>query len=165
VVIYSFDTSAFIQGRRDVLPAETFTTFWANLATLIRRGEIRAVDVVKDELAVRDDETKKWAVAQPGLFVPLSREVQLATRKVLALHPKLMGVGNQRNGADPFVIGLAVALGGTVVTEERQLGSPSRPRIPHVCEAMEVPHTNLVGLAQSFGRDFVEKPLLLRPEH
>lgn len=159
MTLFSFDTSAFISGRRDVLPASTFGTFWCNIEALIRRGEIRAVDVVRDEMRRRDDDTRKWASQQRGLFVPLRREIQLATRKVLTEHPKLMGIASNRNGADPFVIGFALAVGGTVVTEERREGSASRPRIPIVCELMSVPCTNLVGLAERFGAAFVEKPL------
>jgi Domain of unknown function (DUF4411) len=159
VTLHSFDTSAFIQGRRDVLPADTFKTFWSNIEVLIKRGEIRSVDVVRDELAARDDDTRRWAKTQNGLFVPLNRQAQLATREVLARHPRLMGVGNQRNGADPFVIALAMTSGGAVVTEERQTGSLIRPRIPHVCESLGVPCINLVTFAGRHGLEFVEKPL------
>lgn len=163
MTLYSVDTSAFITGRRDVLPVQTFATFWHNIAVLIKRGDVRAVDVVRDEIRGRDDDTRKWVAQQTGLFVPLRREIQLATKKVLAAHPKLMGVAKNRNGADPFVIGYALAAGGTVVTEERHEGSPSRPRIPIVCEAMDVPCINLVGLAAKYGSSFVEKPLNDRP--
>jgi Domain of unknown function (DUF4411) len=89
----------------------------------------------------------------------LRREIQLATRQVLAAHPKLMGNAKNRNGADPFVIGYALAVGGTVVTEERHDGSASRPRIPMVCALMGVPCTNLVGLAARYGASLVEKIL------
>lgn len=77
---FSVDTSAFITGRRDMLPVETFGTFWHNNEVVIRRGDVRAVDVVRDELRARDDDTRKWASQQQGLFVPLRREIQLATR-------------------------------------------------------------------------------------
>lgn len=159
MTLYSADTSAFINGRRDVLPADTFGTFWHNIEVLIRRGNIRAVDVVRDEIRGRDDDTRKWVSQQPGLFVPLRREIQLATRKVLAEHPRLMGNAKNRNGADPFVIGYALAAGATVVTEERHEGSPNRPRIPIVCEMLGIPCTNLVGLAATYGSSMVERPL------
>jgi hypothetical protein len=159
VTLYSVDTSALITGRRDVLPAQTFGTFWHNVEVIIRRGDVRAVDVVRDELRSRDDDTRKWASQQTGLFVPLRREIQLATREVLRAHPRLTGVAKNRNGADPFVIGYAIALGGTVVTEERHEGSTNRPRIPVVCDLMGVPWTNLVGLAAAYGAGFVERPL------
>lgn len=49
-LLYSFDTSVFINGRRDLLPPEVFPTLWANIEQMIVVGSIRAVDVVRDEL-------------------------------------------------------------------------------------------------------------------
>jgi hypothetical protein len=49
-LLYSFDTSVFINGRRDLLPPEIFLTLWANIEQMIAAGSIRAVDVVHDEL-------------------------------------------------------------------------------------------------------------------
>jgi hypothetical protein len=60
----------------------------------------------------------------------------------------------------PFVIGFALAVGGTVVMEEWHEGSASKPRIPIVCELMGIPWTNMVGLAGHYGAGFVEKPLI-----
>jgi hypothetical protein len=154
VNVFSFDTSAFINGRRDLLPPEVFPTLWGNVEEMIAAGQVRSVDVVRDELDVRDDDTCKWARAQPDLFVDLTLEVQKATRQVLRTHPKLMGVGGQRNGADPFVIGFALAYGGTVVTEERLQGSVVRPHIPDVCAALAIPWMNLVTFARNQGWSF-----------
>jgi Domain of unknown function (DUF4411) len=102
--------------------------------------EIRAVDVVRDELSRRDDDVTTWGRAQSGLFVALDVDIQLATRDVLTRHPRLMGKGGGRNAADPFVIGLARAHGGVVVTEETMSGNLSKPRIPDVCEALGACH-------------------------
>ncbi|MGH2671007.1 MAG: DUF4411 family protein, partial [bacterium] len=96
-------------GRRDLLPPEIFPTLWSNIEEMIAAGVIRAVDVVRDELARRTDEVTAWVKGQTGLFLPLDEEVQKATSAVLTLHPKLMGKGGGRNAADPFVIGLARA--------------------------------------------------------
>ena len=151
---YSFDTSSFLNGRRDVLLPDVFRSFWANVEAMIRAGGIRAVDVVRDELARREDDVHAWAISQQGLFLPLSEEVQLATKEVLRRHPKLVGVGGRRNGADPFVIGLAAARGGTVVTEETPSGRIEKPRIPDVCDALEIPWRTLVEVARDEGWTF-----------
>lgn len=145
---YSFDTSSLLNGRRDLLPPETFTSVWSRIEDAIAAGDIRCVDVVRDELLRRDDEVAHWARSREGLFVPLSQEVQQATRDVLAMHPRMLGRGGGRNGADPFVVGLAVTMGGTVVTEETLSNNLSRPRIPDVCEALGVPWRNLIGFIQ-----------------
>lgn len=154
MAFYSVDTSALLNGRRDLLPPVVFRTVWLNIEQAIAAGTIRAVDEVHRELARRDDEMHAWATAQPGLFVPLDADIQRATSEVLAQHEKLMGVGGGRNAADSFVIGLAMARGGTVVTEETMSGNINKPRIPDVCEALGVPWINLVGFLAREGYSY-----------
>lgn len=148
---YSFDTSSFLNGRRDLLPPAVFRSLWVNVDVMIDEGQIRSVDVVRDELAKRDDEVAEWAKSCDSLFVSLDLDIQRASRRVLQEHPRLMGRGGGRNGADPFVIGLALARNATVVTEETLSGNLQRPRIPNVCEAMGIPWRNLVGFVSDQG--------------
>lgn len=147
-LLYSFDTSAFIKGRRDLLPPEVFPTFWTNVEQMIMAGSIRAIDEVRRELSKRDDTTKAWAMSQDSLFVDLEEDIQAATMGVLAAHPKLTGTGGGRNEADPFVIGLAQARHGVVVTEETLSNNINKPRIPDVCGALGVRCINLVQFAR-----------------
>jgi hypothetical protein len=154
VTFYSFDTSSLLNGRRDLLPPGTFVTLWDNIELMITAGDIRCVDEVRNELAKRDDVIHDWAKSQPELFVPLAADVQLAARDVLSAHPRLVGVGGGRNTADPFVIALARARNGVVVTEETLSGNISKPRIPDVCDAMGVPWLNLVRFVQEQGWTF-----------
>jgi Domain of unknown function (DUF4411) len=151
VPFYSFDTSSLLNGRRDLLPPNVFRSVWINIEEAIAGGEVRAVDVVRDELSRRADDVTAWATSQPDLFEPLDADIQRATREVLNDHPKLMGKGGGRNAADPFVIGLAMARGGTVVTEETMSASLAKPRIPDVCDAVGVPWINLVGFLTQQG--------------
>lgn len=153
-MFYSFDTSSIMNGRRDLLPPTVFRTLWSNVEGMIAGGNIRAVDVVKDELSKRDDDAFRWAKLQDGLFLPLEEDIQQATSTVLATHRKLMGVGKGRNAADPFVIGLALARSGVVVTEETATGNIERPRIPDVCQALGVPCLSLVGFITQQGWSF-----------
>lgn len=146
--VFSFDTSAFIKGRRDLLPPEVFPTFWSKIEQEIAVGSVRAVDEVRQELSKRDDDTRKWAVSQSGLFVELEIDIQESTTAVLTEHPKLTGMGGGRHQADPFVIGFALARNGTVVTEELRTNSLGKPRIPDVCDAMGVRCLSLVEFAR-----------------
>lgn len=144
MTLYSFDTSSLINGRRDLLPPATFPSVWERIETKVADGSIRCIEEVARELAKRDgDSVHTWAKGQEGLFVDLDPDVQEATAKVLAEHPKLLGAGKGRNAADPFVIALALARDGIVVTEEHR-GSLTRPKIPVVCEAMSVRSLTLV---------------------
>lgn len=153
-LLYSFDTSVMINGRRDLLPPDLFPTLWTKIEGMIAAGAIRAVDVVRDELGRKDDATTKWATNQADLFLPLDEDIQVATREVLAEHRKLVGKGGQRNLADSFVIGLARARGGIVVTQETRTNNLERPRIPDVCEAMGVRCVDLVGFIRDQGWTF-----------
>lgn len=154
MALHSFDTSSLLNGRRDLLPPEVFRSLWANVEAMIASGEIRAVDVVRDELGRRDDEVNRWARAQANLFVALDADIQRATREVLAQHPRLMGQGGGRNAADPFVVGLARARGGIVVSEERPSGNLNKPKIPDVCDALGVRWLNLIAFVRAQGWSF-----------
>lgn len=137
--LFSFDTSAIINGRRDIFMPSTFAPIWTAIEEMVALGQVVAVDEVRHELKKRSDDAYAWARRCRGLFVPLDRQVQMATRHVLREHPRLMGTGGgPRNSADPFVIGLALARGGTVVTQETPRNI-DRPRIPDVCDALNVP--------------------------
>jgi hypothetical protein len=142
---YSFDTSAILNGRRDLLPAVTFPTLWENIEEMIRSGAVRSVDTVLEELVRRDDDASAWAKRNVDLFLPLEVPVQRATSEILRRYPRLTGKGGQRNAADPFVIGLAAYRGGTVVTEEKPTGRLEKPHIPDVCHALGIPCLTLVG--------------------
>ena len=149
---YSFDTSAFINGRRDLYRPGTFAAMWNRISTMIREGRVLAVDEVKHEVKKKDDDVTKWVLQQRGLFVPLAHDIQLATKGVLAACPRLMAVhGVNRNSADPFVIGLALARGGTVVTQENQSNSNKKPRIPDACIASGVPWMTLPDFVEAQG--------------
>ncbi len=148
MIFYSFDTSALLNGRRDLFRPTVFRSLWDRIEERISAGAIRAVDIVKEELSRRDDETYQWAETQAGLFCPLEEPIQLATRRVLQAHARLVGVGGKRSGADPFVVALALVKKGTVITEETASGNIEKPKIPDVCEDLDVPCLNLMGFIE-----------------
>ena len=141
---YSFDTSAFINGRQDIFRPPMFEPIWDAIAHMIASGRVLAVDEVKRVLKRKDDEVSRWAQTKQGLFVPLRHDIQQATKEVLRACPRLMAQhGANRNSADPFVVGLALARGRTVVTQETPGRSDRRPRIPDACTEVGVPCTTL----------------------
>lgn len=148
---YSFDTSAIINGRRDIFIPTTFGAIWDAIEAMIRNSQVRAVDEVKRELRRKSDEANAWAKRCSGLFVPLSRDIQESTREILAAHPRLLGSGGgPRNGADPFVIALAHARNGTVVTQETPRNI-TKPRIPDVCDDLGIPWMTLPAFVDAQG--------------
>lgn len=136
---YSFDTSAFINGWHEIFKPPMFEPIWDEIAKMIVQGRVLALDEVKREVKRKDDNVWRWARDKRGLFVPLGRDVQEATKEVLVACPRLMAQhGANRNSADPFVVGLALARDGTVVTQETLGKSQKRPRIPDACAAVGV---------------------------
>lgn len=152
---YSFDTSSILNGRRDLLPAAVFPSLWKNIEDMIKAGAIRCVDEVRTELVRRDDDAAHWAKAQKDLFVPLEEDVQDALAVVMGKHQNLVKNGGQRSGADPWVIALAMARGGAVVTEETFSGNLAKPRIPDVCQDLEVPCLPLIDFVRQQGWVFL----------
>lgn len=153
---YSFDSSSIINGRRDLMPPDVLPGVWTEVERLISEGVIRCTDLVHDEVKRRDDTIFPWVKAQTGLFVPLEADIQRAASEVLESHPRLVGVGGLRSAADPFVIGLAIARGAAVVTEEHERGPGKTPHIPDVCRDLDVPYMNLVGFLRAEGLRFVK---------
>lgn len=88
-MLYSFDTSAILNGRRDLFRPAVFRSLWGRVEDAISAGQIRSVDEVQRELARRDDDAKRWADGQTGLFCPLDEQIQQAARHILRLHPNL----------------------------------------------------------------------------
>jgi Domain of unknown function (DUF4411) len=149
---FSFDTSAFINGQRDLFRPTTFGPLWDAIAKMVETQEILAVDEVKREIRRKDDDVARWVLSQRGLFVPLEHDIQKATKQVLAACPRLMAQhGANRNSADPFVVGLALARGGTVVTQETPANSSRKPRIPDACIAVGVPWMTLPDFVDAQG--------------
>jgi predicted nucleic acid-binding protein len=153
-VLYSFDTSAILNGRRDLFRPTVFRTLWEFIENAIAHGEIRSVDEVRRELARRDDDARLWADTQPDLFCPLDLPIQQGATRMLCLHPKLVKQGGRRSGADPFVIALAMVNNGTVVTEENATGNMTKPHIPDVCGDLGVPCLSLMEYIESQGWTF-----------
>jgi hypothetical protein len=117
---------------------------WGHIEEMIALGQVRAVDEVKREVTRHDDETAKWPKPREVSSYPFTRDVQEATSRVLERHPRLISLGSkQEQRADPFVVGLAMAHFGTVVTQETPSRKLHKPRIPDVCAAMGVPWMTL----------------------
>lgn len=151
---YSIDTSALLDGWTRYYPPDVFPDVWTGIEELIEQGEIRATEEVFVELEKRDDQVFAWAKDRiASLFVPIGDAIQEKVATILAQHERL--VRHNRSGADPFVIGLAMVEGCTVVTGERLAGSLAKPRIPDVCTALEVPYLDLLGLFRQQNWRFV----------
>lgn len=148
---HCIDTSSLIHAWARAYPPANFPGIWRDLEGLIASGTLVAPDEVKGEIAKMDDDLRAWSKEHDQLFLPLIPEVQTHAKVVLRSFPRLVDTRRGRNPADPFVIGLAMHRGFTVVTNELPTGKVSKPNIPDVCLELKVPCINLLGLIQVKG--------------
>jgi Domain of unknown function (DUF4411) len=152
--IYCLDASALIEAATRSYPQDTFETLWERIDGLIADGRIVSPHEVLLELKRKDDELHEWAKVRESLFRDLDEDLQTATRKVLSACPDLINPGNLKSNADPFVVGLAVAEGASVVTQETWAGGLSKPKIPNACKEVGVPWMNMLSFIQAEGWKF-----------
>lgn len=148
---YSFDTSVILNPWRRHYPRETFPSLWSKLDELIDADDIIASVEVLEELKRKDDEVHQWALKRRQMFIPLYPDIQQSVINILAKHPRLVDNRKNRSGADPFVIALTQVENCAVVTYETPSHSPNRPRIPDVCNEMEVRCINMTALFREQG--------------
>ncbi len=143
---YSIDTCSLTRAWWDRYPPESFPGFWENVDALIKSGELRAIEEVREELKKQDDELLAWLNQRESIFVEIDSGIQVALKEVMSEHKRLVDDRKNRSGADPWVIALAKANGCAVVTEELGTSSLKRPHIPDVCDALDVRCINILGV-------------------
>jgi hypothetical protein len=112
--MFVFDTSAYINGRRDHFFPKTFPSVWKLVSESVNDGRIICPRAVYREVTVEDDDVASWIQAFAGLVVEPSPEVQHAVGPIQARLPN----PGTRDGADPFVIAEAQVRELIVVTYE-----------------------------------------------
>jgi len=148
--IYVIDTCSFTELRR-AYPRPAFEAVWRLIERLVADGRLISVEDVLVELSVQDDEVTEWARLHSHIFQPLTPQIQLKGRDILAAYPKLLDLKKKKSSADPFVIAAAIVANATVVTQEKPSGGPPAVKIPDVCAHLAVPCINLLKLLQAEG--------------
>lgn len=138
--LYSFDTSALIDGLERYYPANTFDGLWQAVDTLISEGRFFASAEVWEEIKKKDESVKKWAEPRKSdVFVDTDATTTKEVQRILDLFPRLVMSGGRRNRADPFVVAVASLRKATVVTGEGGDGTMGKPKIPYVCQQLKIP--------------------------
>jgi hypothetical protein len=141
---YCWDTSAFIHSWVRTSPPDIFVTLWDRLDGEISTGNILSPEEVYKELERQEGDTLlQWVRDRRGhLIAPLDEDVQLRVGEIGAEFQSFVAGDADRDFADPWVIGLAMARDLTVVTQETRSGSSERPTIPRVCNHFGVEFVN-----------------------
>jgi hypothetical protein len=148
---YSFDTSALIDGMFRLYRPKNFPSLWHKIDDLIQAERIIATEEVYYEIERKEDRLVDWCKARKKMFVQIDDAIQPVVTQILTDHRNLIKEMGQRSAGDPFVIALAVIRNGVVVTAERPSTSLGRPKIPDVCNAIQVPWMSLNDLIEAEG--------------
>lgn len=153
-MIFSVDTSAWLDGWARDYPPDVFPSLWVRLAERIADGTIRCSEEVYVELKKKDDGLHGWLKARKEVLVPIDEEIQKLVSELLLLYPRLVDTLKNRSQADPFVIATAETLEATVVTGEKPRGRLDIPKIPDVCEARNIRCITLIEMLRELGWTF-----------
>lgn len=149
--IYSFDTSALIDGLERNYPETTFPGVWELVDELIDDHRFVISEEVFEEATHVDAAARQWCKPRKDrIVVPTDSRIAAEVANIGLAYPTWTTKG--KNEADPFVIATARVLGATVVTGEKfNTGSIVKPKIPFVCQQVGVPAVNFLGFLQGEG--------------
>jgi len=149
--MYSVDTSALIDGIERFYPVRNFPQFWARIDGLIDEGRFHVSEEAWAEATAMDAPLREWCedadAARERCIYLTSAKIAATVGSIVADYPSWIGQG-RKNGADPFVIAVAEAVSGTVISGEIN-GGPSKPKIPYVCGERGTAHGRLVDLIRA----------------
>lgn len=144
--IYSFDTSALIDGIERFYPIANFPALWDRIDSLIDEGRLRVSEEAWNESLAADMPLKQWCTAPDAhrerCVYPTDATVASIAGTIARQYPKWAAQG-KKNSADPFVIAVGEVNGYVVVSGEIN-GGPSNPKIPYVCGQRNVRHGRFV---------------------
>jgi Domain of unknown function (DUF4411) len=146
--LYVIDTCSLI-AMTETYPIDVFPGVWSKVEDLVDRNILISVEDVLVELSSKDDDIHKWAKSRGGIFRELDGDIQYSAIEILTSHPNLLDLKNKKSSADPFLIAVARANGGIVVTEEVYSGGPDRPKIPDVCKHYNIDCINLLTMLRN----------------
>lgn len=80
-----------------------------------------------------------------GIILPIDDEVQENVKKVVTSNPQLIDFKQIKSSGDAFLIATAMKYGLTIITEESKKG---KKKIPYVCQKLNVPCVDILGLCE-----------------
>lgn len=156
--IYSVDSSSFMDWQARYYPPDVFPAILSRMERVARDGRLLFPALVVEEIEkVGTELLKDWLKAQKGGLVP-NAEVLKAALVIQGQFPGLKDPKGLYEEADAYVIALAQARGGIVVTQETAAGEKHKPKrshfIPDVCRELGIPCISLLGLMRREGWTF-----------
>ena len=141
---YIIDASSIL-SQKDSEPyrRKIHQTLWNNIDQLIKeKRSVTCSEIIEE---VQDDELKKWYKNLEGEILPINDAIQEKVKYVVTSNPQLVDLKARKSSGDPFLIATALQYNLTIITEE----SPkSSKKIPAVCNNLDIPCINLLGLCE-----------------
>jgi len=144
--VYSFDTSALIDGIERYYPIGNFPALWEKIDDLIEDGRMRVSEEAWKESIGADAPLKEWCnesgADRSKCIYQTDAAVATIAGAIVQDYPKWIKQGG-KNSADPFVIAVGEVTSGIVISGETN-GGPGTPKIPYVCGQRGVEHGRVV---------------------
>lgn len=140
---FVIDTCSLTKMRH-TYPQDVFPSAWTKLTELAEKKSLISAEDIYEELKAFDDEILQWAEDQDDFFYPLDQDVQKIATTILTQYPGVIDLKKNKSSADPFLIATAIHTGCIVVTEEKPSNSPTKIKIPTVCQALDVECINIL---------------------
>lgn len=153
---YVIDTSALID-MAEAYPESAFPGVWESLGCLAKAGRARAPMQVFEEIH-RPESLHQWCVDNKAMFRPIGPSTWRIASQVTKKFPKLVDSDIPRQQADPFIIAMAVALKGSLSSDDPLIitheDSHRLNKIPSVAESFGVESDRMTGIFDREGWKF-----------
>lgn len=150
-VPFSLDTSGILDAWVRHYPPDVFPAIWTNMDAAAKAGEIVVIDEVVRELERKDDAIHEWVKQREAMIVTIDSPIQANVVQIMSKYPRLVDTKKNRSGCDPWVIALAQSRNLTVVTAEKATNNLTKPKIPDVCNDLNIRCVDVIGLFRSLG--------------
>ena len=148
--VFCLDTSALINPWNRYYAPDLTPGYWRDVPRLVSDKRAILSEEVREELERIEDGLRDWARTNIAAWQPLTDPIQEVVGHIMANWGQLVDVRKDRSRADPFVIATAKVIGAIVVTDEKH-GTAKDPRIPFVCERLDVPCLDVYSFVREAG--------------
>jgi hypothetical protein len=140
-ITYILDTNIVIDITRRIYPPRLRDEAREICERLLKQGSLVSHREVLLELEVgakQGDVPLAWARAHAAIFVEVTDAQETYASEVLGEHPDLVDPKKTGPDADPWLVALALEIGGVVVTGDGSTGRSGKKQVKDVCEAVGV---------------------------
>jgi len=140
-MIYFLDSNFLIDAKNWHFPLDKRLDFWKWLLSLGQKDILKIPESVYEEINRGNDELVNWINENKNTFLCKKVECIQSLSSALAGYGEVTEIDLEQLKADPYVIAHALAVNGSVVTEERPKETLviKNKKIPTVCDGLHIP--------------------------